>query len=183
MVDGSGDGVSATLAHGTADGLKVMRQFPFSQSLGWFYETVAEHLGLGDWTSSASSWVWLATATPTATSWTPHPHGWRLPPGPVRHNNRPDESVDDQYTDLRYYRRLKTAYTATAYTNLGIPPHHRARTYTGGRIIPDTGYRTEHADLAASAQRLLEQCLTELAREALATTGATRLCIAAAASG
>lgn len=52
MVDGSGDGVSATLAHGTADGLKVLRQFPFSQSLGWFYETVAEHLGLGIWTSS-----------------------------------------------------------------------------------------------------------------------------------
>ncbi|MFH9297742.1 carbamoyltransferase N-terminal domain-containing protein [Streptomyces sp. NPDC017520] len=45
-------GVSATLAHGTADGLKVLRQFPFSQSLGWFYETVAEHLGLGNWTSS-----------------------------------------------------------------------------------------------------------------------------------
>ncbi|WP_406141743.1 carbamoyltransferase N-terminal domain-containing protein [Streptomyces sp. NBC_01089] len=52
VVDGSGDGVSATLAHGTADGLKVLRQFPFSQSLGWFYETVAEHLGLGNWTSS-----------------------------------------------------------------------------------------------------------------------------------
>ncbi|WP_413470936.1 carbamoyltransferase N-terminal domain-containing protein [Streptomyces peucetius] len=34
VVDGSGDGVSATLAHGTADGLKVLRQFPFSQSLG-----------------------------------------------------------------------------------------------------------------------------------------------------
>ncbi|MFE0582784.1 carbamoyltransferase N-terminal domain-containing protein [Streptomyces sp. NPDC058866] len=27
-------------------------QFPFSQSLGWFYETVAEHLGFGSWTSS-----------------------------------------------------------------------------------------------------------------------------------
>lgn len=36
----------------TADGVKVLRQFPFSQSLGWFYETVAEHLGLGNWTSS-----------------------------------------------------------------------------------------------------------------------------------
>ncbi|QID34368.1 hypothetical protein G3260_000143 [Streptomyces albus] len=52
VVDGSGDGVSATLAHGTTNGLKVLRQVPFSQSLGWFYETVAEHLGLGDWTSS-----------------------------------------------------------------------------------------------------------------------------------
>ncbi|WP_367039621.1 carbamoyltransferase N-terminal domain-containing protein [Streptomyces sp. Je 1-332] len=40
VVDGSGDGVSATLAHGTADGLKLLRQLPFSRSLGWFYETV-----------------------------------------------------------------------------------------------------------------------------------------------
>ncbi|MEV6120092.1 hypothetical protein AB0M23_06140 [Streptomyces sp. NPDC052077] len=30
----------------------VLRQFPFSQSLGWFYETVAERFGLGNWTSS-----------------------------------------------------------------------------------------------------------------------------------
>ncbi|MFF0108663.1 carbamoyltransferase N-terminal domain-containing protein [Streptomyces hirsutus] len=51
VADGSG-GVPATLAHGTADGLKLLRQFPFSQSLGWFYETVAERLGLGNWTSS-----------------------------------------------------------------------------------------------------------------------------------
>ncbi|MGW0883234.1 carbamoyltransferase N-terminal domain-containing protein [Streptomyces sp. NPDC002671] len=36
----------------------------------------------------------------------------------------------------------------------------------------------EHADLAACTQRLPEQCLSELAREALAFTGATRLCVA-----
>lgn len=47
VVDGSGDGVTVTLAHGTADGLKVLRQFPFNQLLGWFYEIVAEHLGSG----------------------------------------------------------------------------------------------------------------------------------------
>jgi len=52
VVDGSGDGVSATLAHGTADGLKVLRQFPFSHSLGRFYGSPAVHLGLGNWTTS-----------------------------------------------------------------------------------------------------------------------------------
>ncbi len=178
VVDGSGDGVSATLAHGTADGLKVLQQFPFSQSLGWFYETVAEHLGLGDWTSSGKLMGLAGYGNPDRYRLdflTARAGGYHLDLS--RYGIRPDESVEDQYTDLRYYRRLKTAY-ATAYTDLGIPPHRRARTYTDGRIIPDTGYRPEHADLAASAQRLLEQCLTELAREALTATGTTRLCIA-----
>ncbi|MFJ5635171.1 carbamoyltransferase [Streptomyces goshikiensis] len=178
VVDGSGDGVSATLAHGTTDGLKVLRQFPFSQSLGWFYETVAEHLGLGDWTSAGKLMGLAGYGNPDRYRLdflTPRAGGYHLDLS--RYGIRPDESVDDQYTDLRYYRRLKTAY-ATAYTDLGIPPHRRARAYTGGRIVPDTGFLPEHADLAASAQRLLEQCLTELAREALAATGATRLCVA-----
>ncbi|MFD3959632.1 MULTISPECIES: carbamoyltransferase family protein [Streptomyces] len=178
VVDGSGDGVSATLAHGTAGGLKVLRQFPFSQSLGWFYETVAEHLGLGDWTSSGKLMGLAGYGNPDRYRLdflSARAGGYHLDLS--RYGIRPDESVDDQYTDLRYYRRLKTAY-ATVYTDLGIPPHRRARTYTDGRILPDTGYRPEHADLAASAQRLLEQCLTELAREALTATGTTRLCIA-----
>ncbi|MGI5457658.1 carbamoyltransferase family protein [Streptomyces sp. CA-249302] len=178
VVDGSGDGISATLAHGTTSGLKVLRQFPFSQSLGWFYETVAEHVGLGDWTSSGKLMGLAGYGNPdryTLDFLTPRAGGYHLDLS--RYGIRPDEAVDDQYTDLRYYRRLKAAY-ATAYIDLGIPRHHRTRTYTCGRTVPDTGYLPEHADLAASAQHLLEQCLTELAREALTLTGASRLCVA-----
>lgn len=178
VVDGSGDGISATLAHGTTSGLKVLRQFPFSQSLGWFYETVAEHLGLGDWTSSGKLMGLAGYGNPDRYKLdflTPRHGGYDLDLS--RWGIRPDEQVDDQYTDLRYYGRLKEAY-ATAYSDLGIPPHRRARTYTGGRTTPDTGFRPEHADLAASAQHRLEQCLTELAREALTLTGSARLCVA-----
>jgi carbamoyltransferase len=180
VVDGSGDGISTTLAHGTSSGLKVLRQWPFSQSLGWFYETVAEHLGLGDWTSAGKLMGLAGYGTPDRyllDFLTPQPGGYHLD---LSHwDIRPNEDVDNQYTDLRYYRRLKTAY-ATAYTDLGIPPHRRAHTFklTSGRAEPDTGFRPEHADLAAAAQHLLEQCLIELAREALTTTGATRLCVA-----
>ncbi|WP_244170127.1 carbamoyltransferase family protein [Amycolatopsis tolypomycina] len=180
VVDGSGDGISTTLAHGTTSGLKILRQRPFSQSLGWFYETVAEHLGLGNWTSSGKLMGLAGYGNPdryTLDFLTPSPGGYHLDLS--RWGIRPDEQVDDQYTDLRYYRRLKAAYTA-AYTDLGIAPHRRARTYnpTSGRAVPDTSFHPEHADLAAAAQHLLEQCLIELAREALATTGATRLCVA-----
>lgn len=178
VVDGSGDGISTTLARGSAAGLKVLRQFPFAQSLGWFYETVAEHLGLGDWTSAGKLMGLAAYGSPdryVLDFLTPQPGGYQLDLS--RWGVRPDERVDDQYTDLRYYRRLKTAYAA-AYTDLGIPPHRRPRTYRAGRAVPDPSFRPEHAALAASAQHLLEQCLTELAREALALTGADRLCVA-----
>jgi carbamoyltransferase len=178
VVDGSGDGISTTLAHGTTSGLRVLRQFSFAQSLGWFYETVAEHLGLGDWTSTGKLMGLAGYGNPDRYRLdflTPQPGGYHLDLS--RWDVHPDEPVEDQYTDLRYYRRLKTAYAA-AFSEAGVAPHRRARTYRGGRAVPETSFRPEHADLAASAQRLLEQCLIELARDALARTGTTRLCVA-----
>jgi carbamoyltransferase len=179
VVDGSGDGVSATLAHGTTAGLKILRQWPFTQSLGWFYETVAEHLGLGDWTSSGKLMGLAGYGTPRYDLGflRPESGGYRL--DLTRYGIPPDQAVDDQYTDLRYYRRLKDAYGA-AFTDAGIPAHHRTRRYdpSSGRAVPDTGFTQPHADLAASAQRRLEDCLRELAATALSATGTSRLCVA-----
>jgi carbamoyltransferase len=180
VVDGSGDGVSTTIAQGGLGDLKVIRQWPFSQSLGWFYETVAEHLGLGDWTSSGKLMGLAGYGNPHRYEFdflTPQPGGYHLDLS--RWGIGPGERVDDQYTDLRYYGRLKRAYAA-AYTDLGIPAHRRSRVYNAmsGRALPDTRFRPEHADLAAAAQHLLEQCLIELAREALTIAGSTRLCVA-----
>ncbi|MFE3558850.1 carbamoyltransferase N-terminal domain-containing protein [Streptomyces sp. NPDC059193] len=91
VVDGSGDGVCATLAHGTADGLKVLRRFPFSQSLGWFYETVAEHLGLGNRTSSGKLMGLTATAASAPTPST------SSPPAPAA----PREGAERRHRDGR----------------------------------------------------------------------------------
>lgn len=179
VVDGSGDGISTTLARGSVDGLEVIRRWPFGQSLGWFYETVAEHLGLGDWTSAGKlmSLAGYGTASLDLPFLEPVAGGYELDLS--RYGISPEETVSDQYTDLRYYQRLKAAYAA-AYTDLGVPPHQRARSYDrrSGRTVPDTGYRPAHADLAASAQHVLEECLVELARTVLGSIGTTRLCVA-----
>ncbi|MDQ2706993.1 MAG: hypothetical protein M3Z25_04880 [Actinomycetota bacterium] len=179
VVDGSGDGISTTLAHGTSDGLRILRTWPFTQSLGWFYETVAEHLGLGDWTSAGKLMGLAAYGTPhyDLPFLSPEPGGYRL--DLTRCGIAPDEDVEDHYTDLGYYRRLKNAYTQV-YTDLGVAPHPRARTYepAHGLVRADSSYHRDHADLAASAQLLLEECLVSLARAALAETGCRRLCIA-----
>lgn len=179
VVDGSGDGVSTTIAHGTGDGLKVMRQWPFTQSLGWFYETVAEHLGLGDWTSSGKVMGLAGYGRPhyDLNFLRPESGGYRLDLS--RFGLLASDSADRDYTNLRYYRRLKRAY-AEAFIADGLPAHRRASQYdpVRGTATPDTAYTQAHADLAASAQRRLEECLSQLVTAALDATGSTRLCIA-----
>lgn len=137
MVDGSGDGISTTLARSSVDGLEVIRRWPFGQSLGWFYETVAEHLGLGDWTSAGKlmSLAGYDTASLDLPFLEPVAGGYELDLS--RYDISSEETVSYQYADLRYYRRLKAAYAA-AYTDLGIPPHRRARSYDrrSGRTSP-----------------------------------------------
>lgn len=178
VVDGSGDGISTSLYHGTPTGLKTLRQYPFTQSLGWFYETVAEHLGLGDWTSSGKLMGLAAYGNPTydlsflATDAT----GYRL--DLTKYGLPPGIEATSDYTDLGYYHQLKRAYR-NAFTDVGVPAHRRTPRYepTTGRMIADTGFTPHHADLAASAQHLLQQCLLDLAHDVLTQTGSSHLCI------
>lgn len=180
VVDGSGDGVSTSLFHGTPAGLKVIRQYPFTQSLGWFYETVAEHLGLGDWTSSGKLMGLAAYGRPaydldflTADAG----DGYRL--DLTRYGLPPSRDATADYTNLGYYHALKRAYHA-AYTDLGIPKHHHTASYDPGtgRLRAGTGFAPAHADLAASAQHVLEQHLLTLARTAMRETRSSQLCVA-----
>ncbi|MGH7481299.1 MAG: carbamoyltransferase N-terminal domain-containing protein, partial [Longimicrobiales bacterium] len=180
VVDGSGDGISTSLYHGTPTGLDVLRQYSFTQSLGWFYETVAEHLGLGDWTSSGKLMGLAAYGQPAydlSFLRIGHDDGYLLDLS--RYGLPPTEDATDDYLNLRYYRRLKHAYAA-AYTDLGVPTHRRTPHYdpTTGRMTADTGFTVEQANLAASAQHALERCLLHLARTALTQTGSTQLCVA-----
>ncbi|MGH3624626.1 MAG: carbamoyltransferase family protein, partial [Sciscionella sp.] len=179
-VDGSGDGVSTSLYHGTETGLRLVQQFPFTQSLGWFYETVAEHLGLGDWTSSGKLMGLAAYGQPTYDLdflRVGHDDGYLLDLS--RYGLPPELDASGDYLNLAYYRRLKHAY-ASAFTDLGVPAHRRDRRYdrAAGRMVADGAFTPAQANLATSAQRALERCLVYLARSALAETGNTRLCVA-----
>ena len=176
VVDGSGDGVSTSIYHGTADGLRVVRQFPFTQSLGWFYESVAEHLGLGDWTSSGKLMGLAAYGQPIHDLPFVRSDGddgylidlsrYGLSLGPVATAN---------YANLQYYHDLKRAYGA-AFTDLGVPVQGCARGYDlrSGRIAGVGAFTQGQADLAASAQRTLEQRVLALAQAALRQTGSAR---------
>jgi carbamoyltransferase len=180
VVDGSGDGISTSLFHGTAAGLRVIREFPFTQSLGWFYETVAEHLALGNWTSSGKLMGLAAYGRPVydlnfLTADDSDCYLLDL----SRYGLTTTRNATADYNNFNYYRDLKRAYGA-AYTDLGIPPHCRVTDYDlgTGRLRADSSFSQAHADLAASAQHVLEQHLLRLAQTALRETGSSRLCVA-----
>jgi len=178
VVDGSGDGVSTTIAVGSERGIEVRRQYPFTQSLGWFYETVAEHLGLGSWTSAGKLMGLAAYGTPR----------FELPFVRVDADGYSidlarlgvaEADAEAQYLDLGFYRTLKSGYHR-AFAELGVPPQGRSTAYrreSGGWEVT-TSFGQEHRDLAASAQHRLEECLVSLARAAMAEAGSDRLCLA-----
>ena len=47
VVDGQGDTVSTTLAHGKDDRIIILQQYDIDQSLGYFYQAITSFLGLG----------------------------------------------------------------------------------------------------------------------------------------
>jgi carbamoyltransferase len=179
VADGSGDGISTSTFHGTAAGLDVIEQYPYTASLGWFYETVAEHLGLGDWTSAGKLMGLAAYGKPSyhLDFLITEPDGYRL--DLAKYGLHQASPSTDDYTTLDYYWRLKRAYAA-AYTRLGVPPHRRSRRYdpATGRFIDDTSFTTEQANLAATVQSRLESCLIAVVSNALNETGSNNLCIA-----
>ena len=60
VVDGAGDGVATSLYRADGRELVRLRTYPYTQSLGWFYEAAAEHLGLGEGSSGAGKLMGLA---------------------------------------------------------------------------------------------------------------------------
>jgi carbamoyltransferase len=180
VVDGAGDGAATSLYQGTPAGLKLLRQYPMTQSLGWFYETVSEHIGLGDWTSTGKLMGLAGYGKPV------YDFDFLRPDGDdgylldlSRYGLAPNEASFPGGDHMGYYRQLKRAYGA-AFADLGVPAHPIARRYDAatGHMPVVTQFSPEHANFAASAQFTLEQRLLELAKSAMAQAGSSRLCIA-----
>ena len=180
VVDGAGDGASTSLYHGASSGLKLLRKYPYTQSLGWFYETVAEHIGLGDWTSTGKLMGLAGYGQPT------YDFDFLRADGDdgyvldlARYGLSATLDMSEANDHLPYYRQLKRAYGA-AFADLGVAARRPARRYdlATGRTPVVTEFSPEQINLASSAQFTLEQCQLELARAAMNETGSSRLCVA-----
>ncbi|WP_280299437.1 carbamoyltransferase family protein [Nocardia abscessus] len=168
VVDGSGDGMSTSIHHGTATGLRTVRAFPFTQSLGWFYQFATEHAGLGGWTNAGKLMGLAAYGQPRfdLNFLQPTSSGYHL--DLTAYGLAPETDETTRYSDLSYYRDLRRTY-GKAFTDAGIPAQPPAG---------HDAHRAIAADLAASAQLLLQRCLVSVVAAALEETGATAVCLA-----
>lgn len=179
VVDGSGDGVATTLYHGTPNGLVKLAEYPFTQSLGFFYESAAAHIGLGAAVGAPKMMGLAAYGTPryeldflTVTD-----EGYAIDLS--RYGLAPDDTGNFDYVDFSWLTRLRQTYSS-AYSKLGVQRNDGRMSYQAdsGAFRREPDFTTEQADLAATMQHALEGCLTSLARRALRLTGESRLCLA-----
>ena len=170
VVDGSGDGVSTSIHHGTPAGLRPLREYPFTQSLGWLYQNATTHLGLGDWTNAGKLMGLAAYGQPRIELDFLHPtaDGYHIDLTRYGLPATPGAEDTGRYSDFSYYRDLKDVY-GRAFTDAGIPAQPPG---------VDNITRGTAADLAASVQSALQRCMHSLAIAALDLTGAPTLCLA-----
>ncbi|GIE87090.1 carbamoyltransferase family protein [Actinoplanes regularis] len=176
VVDGYGDGVTTSIGRGGPDGITFTRQYPYHQSLGWFYEAVTQHVGLGDFTSAGKTMGLAGYGEP------------RYDLDFLR-TTADGYEIDLSRYGLRstltggglaeFYARYLRACSA-ALTAITGPAHRADLRYdpATGRMSGPPGFTRTQADLAASAQLALERGLSALAREALAGSPSRRLCVA-----
>jgi carbamoyltransferase len=166
VVDGEGDRVSTTLAHGDAGRISVLRQFSTVDSLGQFYACLTRFLGFGSF--GEGKLMGLA------------PYG-----RPVL------EFPEIELNSDGYRLRLDSSLTrwdpvGTTYRSVvDVWIRRFSERFGGPREARENGRRTELADwsqhdrdIAASGQFALEEALVHLAELALRLSGSQRLAIA-----
>ncbi len=162
-VDGVGEWATASIGHGHCASLSVARELHFPHSLGLFYSAITWFLGF-DVNDGEYKVMGLA------------PYGDESSDR-FRRFRRVIEtellSVGDDGAlalDVRRFRFLEERRT--------IDEAEWATLFGMARRRPGAPIEAEHGDLALAAQRVTEEALVRMAREALRLTGSRRLCLA-----
>jgi carbamoyltransferase len=181
VADGHGDGRSTSIHIGDRGrGLEEVWHADPSQSLGWMYESVAIHLGLGDWASAGKLMGLASYGSPSVdadfiTFENDEPYRMDIERIGLE---RPD--VFAQGPDiLGFYFELQSALS-DYYSGLGIERLTAFRVYdpTHGEFVRDHEFPAAHLDLAASAQHWLQSALKSVVRFAVSLTGIDDVCYA-----
>jgi len=162
VIDGQGEDCSSSIFYGNGNKIKLLRKFPINYSLGYFYESVNQHIGFQ--TLESGKTMGLA------------PYGkpvYKFPNIILSKTGvkiyLPDsrnfdvDCLDDQKPILRAWRQYFNQRSIEKF-------------YPKGRSIK-TEIPQASKNLAASAQQSLENAVSHLAKLALETTGSKNLCI------
>lgn len=178
-VDGSGDGRSLAIYHGRDGRLDELESRDITQSLGWFYQRVTTFLHLGHWQNAGKTMALAALGEPR----------FAFPfldicPGEGFHFTYPKDILPPAGEPLRaevrsaFYSQQRDylwAYFQSLCPAGWQPPRPHFQRDTGERIYaPPSSFA---CDLAASAQRVVEEALLALIDRHLATRPFTGVCL------
>lgn len=153
VVDAVGETDCTTMWQATPDGLKRLRSVAFPQSLGLFYSAITEFLGFRI-NSDEYKVMGLAAFG--------RPRFQYAIMSLIRTDPKWGYSIDSDFFELRH--RIGTPAIAELF---GVPAR-----------LSGTAIEQVHADIAASAQAALEECMLSLCRHIKDCTGAEALCLA-----
>jgi carbamoyltransferase len=162
VVDGQGDGVSTTIAHGRGGRIDVLREFDNARSIGFFYLALTDYLGFG-FGEEGKTMGLAAYGSPLAL---PGPFeltgdGYRTPirtPGIESPYDEHKVLIDD------WMRWLEAAFG---------PRNAPREFYDSRRAGPasELVLSQRHRDVAATGQAWLEEVVLHLVRMAVEETG------------
>jgi len=155
-VDGVGEWSTATLGLGSKDGVRLIKEIRFPHSLGLLYSAFTYYLGF---TVNSAEYKVMGLA----------------PYGAPRYYDtimsRLIEVRDDGsfWMDMRYFNYCQgLTMTSPAFDRL----------FGGPRRKPESALEPRHLDLAASVQKVCEDIMLKMAKNARQETGADNLCLA-----
>jgi len=167
VVDGDGDRISTTVAHGHDGEIKALRQFSTVDSLGQFYASMTDYLGFGFFGEGK-----LMGLAPYGTAAIEFPEivldgdgGYHIDlPGDLR---RFDPAGSEWQRRIDVWERVLSGRFGPKRTRRDKPVPSRLDEWPQIDL-----------DLAASTQRALEEALVHVVRGAIAATGCNDLVIA-----
>ena len=172
VADGMGESAGTTLAAGVDDRISILREFPISDSLGVFYATVTEYVGF-DWLDSGKTMGLAAYGEDMYghdfLELTGEGYRFRLPDG----NPFPNLSgiaVESKIAHLWEFvlRRVAGESNSTRREYIAM----------AGQVVRRSEVQSKEMNVAAMAQRVVEDVIGHLAALVTDQCGTRNLCIA-----
>ena len=166
-LDGLGDFVSAMWGVGRDRRLEISGCVLFPHSLGFFYTAITQYLGFLQWGDEYKVMGLAAHGQPA--------HVSEMEPL-VRLRSTLQFRLDPE-TFVPFHEWVPMQWAAGS-PSVGALFTKALEDRLGPRRHPEEPLTARHADVAASAQALLERVVLEMLRRLAALTGQTRLCLA-----
>ena len=173
VADGQGECASTTLAIGAGNEINVIKEYPISQSIGYFYEAISQAIGFG--LLDGGKTMGLA-AYGTIRDWerfleiSSDDFRFRVPDFNIP---RRGHQIDEQQLVLEQWQPI-----IDVFAEANQQSNHSFDMRSGTFVPTHNGVPGHLLDLAATSQYIVEKVMQNLASQATQAAGSRNLCIA-----